>query len=533
MTIGIYRTEQNCNFESEEGMQAMRASLNAAVADMLYIKKKMDAAADKAHKEPLNLDISALLIPNWDAERFDEISFYQMPIYLQKKKFFMQLLKEVVNDAILGKIINGQIKVLDFLKKAGLTDSEKAYMENLKALGSNADIIKTRAIINNIEHKHLQIDSNTKIYNFDTFYHSTFCADTQEDAFDAAMDAAQDRDAFNASYYDEAYVSVHNKVVYTVPRSQFVTSLRERYLEYCREHQNDEQSKERNSIYSKVFSVAAYQAGIARKNEVPIRGGRVKVIYPAKMEDETAFRITKDVVTAVNQSWKPNLLRPQGLIELTRIPGMRYGDTTFDYACYQVIMKKLTGTLTDHKIQDDIEPSFDDIGPSFDDIKAKDQLLKLSNWIKEEKASRRFEQYVIEYTAKNRDLSNEIKEMMFDIIFCDNPGTQEEKEKRAIEQFADSSLAKEEKDAIFNFFLENNLNFRDRPEELAKKTALIHQYAIHQQKVITSRSRYPQSAFYNSAHQGTLNHQIDDSSSSEKQKNEFPSPGLLPRSSHS
>lgn len=64
MTIGIYRTEQNCNFESEEGMQAMRASLNAAVADMLYIKKKMDAAADKAHKEPLNLDISALLIPN-------------------------------------------------------------------------------------------------------------------------------------------------------------------------------------------------------------------------------------------------------------------------------------------------------------------------------------------------------------------------------------------------------------------------------------------------------------------------------------
>lgn len=47
------------------------------------------------------------------------------------------------------------------------------------------------------------MDINTLIHNYKGLYDSTFGAQNQHDAI------------FNASYYDEYYVSAHNKIVYT------------------------------------------------------------------------------------------------------------------------------------------------------------------------------------------------------------------------------------------------------------------------------------------------------------------------------
>lgn len=510
ITIGIYRTEQNCDFDSEKGKQEIIANLKTAVNDMLYIKKKMDAAARKVEKELLCLDISVLLIPNWELEKRDT-RIYQSFAYEQKKQIFMELFNQVVRDALFTTNIDrSQVQVLDFLETATLTESEKDYMEELKALGSNADIIKTRAIINNGEYRHLQLDSNTKIYNFDSFYHNTFGLNAQEDAFDVAIDASQDTDAFNASYYDESYVSVHNKIAYTVPGSLFVDNLKQVYFEYCEQHKSDMQSKEKNSIYSKVFTEAAYRTGIARKYEVPIGEESIKVIYPAKMENETAFRITRNVVTAVNQSWKPNQDKPLGYVELTRISGMEYGDTFFDYACYRIVMKKLTGDLGYHKLYDDVEPSFEQ-----SEI-ARSQLLKLSDQVHERKALMKFERHSIKQIAENNDWSDDKKSAMFYLMFCNHFL----KEEHILKQIIKSDISLDNKNIMLEFFLED----KDQEEKRQLKFKYSRGLFNYSQKEVNipNFSMYSQSSFYHSPNRQTISPKLEDNLDlCENQKKKF------------
>ncbi len=59
------------------------------------------------------------------------------------------------------------VRVEDFYFDCTMMSEERAYMHQLKAMGSNADMIKTCAIINNASRcRHLQVDSNTIVPSF-------------------------------------------------------------------------------------------------------------------------------------------------------------------------------------------------------------------------------------------------------------------------------------------------------------------------------------------------------------------------------
>ena len=111
-------------------------------------------------------------------------------------------------------------------------------------------------MIDNQRYRHLQIDSNTKIFNFRIFYNKTF----------GASDSEQ-RTALNACYYDSHYISVHNKVVYTTAGSQLVLKLEEQYLSYVELNKDADADKglKRNSIYARVFTGTLEIFGLTRQ----------------------------------------------------------------------------------------------------------------------------------------------------------------------------------------------------------------------------------------------------------------------------
>lgn len=441
ITIGVYRREGiedniNIDIHSNEGQEKIKQGFSGAIRDMHCIKQKFDEAAGVRGQPSPELHISFLLVPNWSMDRGDhgnQLIHYDSPSYAQHKTIYIRLFKEKFSEQLdINLDEDHHVRFVDLLQDARLTDIERHYMENLTALGSNADIIKTRALINNQENKHLQLDSNTKITNYQALYDDTFGNILQVEAYHADMGASRDQDGFNASLYDKFYVSVHNKIVYTVPESLFISELKNIYLEYCKVHMDDEQSKSKNSIYSKIFTVAAAAVKIARIYEVPSSyvSGVTKTIYPAKLEEADVFRLTRHVVTAVNQSWKPNQERPEGFDILSRISGIAFNDTTFDFSCYNVVMKKLHGVLRDHPIEGAPIPGLKTAK------KAKDLLISISNIEHEKRAANDFEQHVIMEVSVNNEVSDSEKGAVLHLLFSAVP----ESEKHAVTQILQADI---------------------------------------------------------------------------------------------
>ncbi len=82
---------------------------------------------------------------------------------------------------------------------------------NEGGFGSCADLMKMHSVIRNKSRNHLNLDSNTKLTNFEKAYNLTL----------------QPHHSFllNACYYDPNYISAHNKLIYTRHDSQFISIL--------------------------------------------------------------------------------------------------------------------------------------------------------------------------------------------------------------------------------------------------------------------------------------------------------------------
>lgn len=315
VTISLFSTE------GEEG--TFNPALFREKDNITRIKAELTAAACVAGMEPPDVTVSILLIPNWKKSS----AGYDNPEYLALKRKLFSEAREVFSD----------MEVQDFYIESHLSNEEKQYLHKLQALGSHADIIKNRAIINNRHVRHLQMDSNTKILNWKGLYQQTFLADPQ-------------CDALNASYYDHHYVSAHNKIVYCAPGGFIAEALEKEHISYCSDHCDDYADKipQKNSIYSRVFAVAMNKIGLTRRSISPPDDW---VFYPAIMEREE-YRITPHVVTAVNMSWSANLgPEPVMLKELKALPPISVGDASCDYACVSYLIKKYTGDLWQQKLE--------------------------------------------------------------------------------------------------------------------------------------------------------------------------------------
>lgn len=309
------------------GVSNFNEQLFGQKANIRNIALKLAAQARKKGETPPFIKISLLLIPDWNIPD----NGYANPTYMNTKDqffakaeaVFSDLKRELAQEAIL-------FEIEDFYEQGGLTEDEKAFMHYLKANGSNADIIKTRALLNNPDRKHLQIDSNTIIKDFEAFYQHTF-----------GLPADEQHDGFNANQYAPAHISANNKVVYICSQSKMLALLNEIYLEYMRNNTNNQEAKrkESNEIYERVFAPALERAGLVYYNADI---GKHKVFYPPVLSKEE-YAITRDVVTAINMSWaadRPIPLEVQILKQLAPLP---YKDAAYDYASFAYIIKKYCG----------------------------------------------------------------------------------------------------------------------------------------------------------------------------------------------
>ena len=170
ITIGIYREEgkdgdKTINISSKAGEATIRAGYAGAIRDMLNIIHKFEAAAARHQNIAPKIYISFLLIPNWSFDRGKHNGnreHYDSPSYAKHKDIYINLFKSKFTEISGINVGNSErVIIIDCLEDGEITDAEKQYMERLTAKGSNADIIKTRAIIARRENNHLQLDSNT------------------------------------------------------------------------------------------------------------------------------------------------------------------------------------------------------------------------------------------------------------------------------------------------------------------------------------------------------------------------------------
>jgi hypothetical protein len=397
-------------FAVEHQMDAAKKYMIPQIKDITVLKEKLYQAAKDAGRIPPQIVISVLIIPNW-AEKSD----YKNEKYLATKDgFFKDFLALLRGDSNEGSMHDSEDVVLeDFYSKKSLTDVERLYLEGLVAKGSNADMIKTHAIIcpENTNRRHLQIDSNTKIFDFKMLYNETFGKNEKEQ-----------EDALNASFYDVAnhYVSAHNKIVYTTvytkPESHVSSALKTTHLAYCKEHKDDHEHTDdskkiekitKNSIYSKDFVVALSDIGLTHKKTLTPPRKPSKDVYLAAI-DRPEYRITRCIATAVNMSWR---LDPTSSKELEGL-SVKIGDAECDYSCFANAALKYSDHLENHG---------DDL---YDDTQVHELFINISNQRLEKEMIKSFVEKVktekpdmLEEVIKTMVLSTERGKALFQELF--------------------------------------------------------------------------------------------------------------------
>ena len=305
VTISLYSTETN-------DLSGYTLGFLEQLDNIEKIRDGLINAAKKAGQSPPEIVISMLLVPNWNREG----NSYTDGTYLRKNEEFLVEAKRRFGHDSSG------VMVEDFYSAGQMTTEEKAYMHNLKAMGSNADMIKTRAIINNLDRRHLQIDSNTVVPSFEDLYNQTFGASEQ-------------KDGINASYYDRRYISAHNKMVYTTPDGDIAkkSDLARHLREWCRNHQDDnnvdqDKQPDKNSIYARVFTEALHTIGYTVKYSAE----NGKTLYPATLSNKV-YWLTDCMLTALNMSWSADGVKTPE--ELKSLPAIAIGkDGVFNFQCY-------------------------------------------------------------------------------------------------------------------------------------------------------------------------------------------------------
>lgn len=314
----------------ENGVSNFNTFLYSQKENIKKISLKLADAARRNGQVTPKIVVSLLLIPDWNVSN----NSYQDKTYLETKKRFFQSV-EVEFAALVQELKHHgiTIELEDFYQDGKLSEDEKKYMHQLKANGSNADVIKTRAIINNPNCKHLQIDSNTIIRDYHSLYSNTF----------ALPDAIQ-RDALNANLYAPAHISANNKIVYIAPNSLIAPVLEHAYMEYMRSNFDNDQDKldDSNAIYERIFAPALAKVGLTYEN---IEISKHKQFFPASLS-KPEYRITADVVTAINMAWaKPkNIILDIDIFK--KIAPIVHMDADFDYQSFIYILKKYSSYLS-------------------------------------------------------------------------------------------------------------------------------------------------------------------------------------------
>ena len=296
------------------------------------LKDKMNEAASKAGNNLLEIVISVLLIPDWTTPN----NGYDNKVYQEVKRAFLARINAEFED--IG------VTIQDIYQDANLTDAEKSYMHELKAIGSNADIMKTRAIINNAGNRHLQIDSNTKIHSYDSFYNKTFNTDTQEMAL-------------CANHYNWCAVSGNNKTVYLPAGHDFAEQLKHIYLTYCDRNKDNAEDKleTANSVYQRTFVPALALAGLV--TEIQLSNKKYHQVNTAK----SAYRVTRDIVVAINKSWSANASNGSNKEEeeeeqeqeLNSLAAVQIGDAKCDFKSWRYLIKKYTSPRLYRAVSED------------------------------------------------------------------------------------------------------------------------------------------------------------------------------------
>ncbi|AHE66031.1 hypothetical protein [Legionella oakridgensis] len=248
--------------------------------DVLHLKNGLQAAA-KARQQPLpQIEITVFLIPNWR-----EGETYRSPAYLAAKKRMLDEARWLYGEGIIVK---------DFLEDSGVTQEELDFLQHCESMGSVADLVKSRTIIDNAGRPCLQTDSNVTWANndFERLYELTFLQNT---------------DAFNVSRCSDVYIAAHNKLIFIGSQSKLPEILQGTLVEYCRKYKEDpwHMNRDCNGVYDFAFCEAMYKHGatyIVRVND-RYNVNQVFDFYPANLKD-SRYRLIPMVIPCQRETWR-------------------------------------------------------------------------------------------------------------------------------------------------------------------------------------------------------------------------------------
>jgi hypothetical protein len=261
-------------------------------ADVLRLKEGLKAAAETRGEMPPQVEITLYLVPEWkNGQKHDSTE------YLDAKK---KMIQEAQNLYGMGVIIK------DFLD-SHVSPEELAFLDSCESMGSVADIVKTRTIVENKGRPCLQTDSNVTWANndFDKLYELTF---------------ASNKDAFNTSRCSEVYVSAHNKLVFTSSDSALPDIFDKQLVEYSKNYNTDPWHKDAacNGVYDIAFCEGMAQHGLTYRVRVDDKWnpGKTFDFYPAKLDDER-YKLMPTVVPCQRESWRagPNVPPPDPVVQ--------------------------------------------------------------------------------------------------------------------------------------------------------------------------------------------------------------------------
>lgn len=261
--------------------------------EVMRLKEGIEKAAMRRGDTPPKIEITLFLIPNW--EKHED---YNSPEYLAAKQQMF-----VDAKAFYGK----DIIIKDFLETC-VTEAELGFIRDCQSLGSIADIVKTRTIIDSAGTPCLQTDCNVTWANnnFEKLYELTF---------------ASNMDAFNASRCSEIYVSAHNKMVFTGSDSKLPSIFSKTLVDYCTQYQNDQwhKSESCNGVYDIAFGEGMCQHGLTYRVRVDDKynPGKTFDFFPANLED-SRYKLMPLVVACQRESWRKGMPPPDPVVvELT------------------------------------------------------------------------------------------------------------------------------------------------------------------------------------------------------------------------
>ena len=274
--------------------------------NLLKIYDQFSAAAVAHDREPPVFVISLLLIPDWD-----EGSSYKKSAYLAKKNGFMNAAAHFFSVR--------DFQIQDFY--AGLFSNECKYLVSVSEGSNCIDMMKIKAVIENLDSRHLQLDSNLIITDFDALYVQTF------------SEAGPQCDAMNASFYGTTFVTPHSKIIYTHPTGRVGHALADTYAIELRK--NDEDKKNRKSnFYLRVFVNALRTIGLAVDQHPPIPRA---ILQDAEGVAASEYRITACLLTVTTQSWANGPV--PDYVDLP-LPEIRVGDIHCTANVIQSVIRK-------------------------------------------------------------------------------------------------------------------------------------------------------------------------------------------------